>query len=68
MVFMLSLNFVDMRSEYVKVKKSVELAAINLGGVISDLDKFGTHESNQLIIKLVEYTNIVIHEEWSLLA
>jgi hypothetical protein len=68
LVFMLSLNFVDIRSEYVKVEKSVELAAINLGGVISDLDKFGTHESNQLIIKLVEYTNIVIHEEWSLLA
>jgi hypothetical protein len=68
LVFMLSLTFVDMRSEYVQVEKSVELAAGNLGGVFADLEKFGTHESNQLIIKLVEYTNIVIHEEWSLLA
>jgi hypothetical protein len=68
LIFMLSLNFVDMRSEYVQVENSVKLAAGNLGDVFADLEKFGTHESNQLIINLVEYTNIVIHEEWSLLA
>jgi hypothetical protein len=68
LIFMLSLNFVDMRSEYVQVENSVELEALNLGDIFSDLEKFGTNESNQLFIKLVEYTNIAINEELSLLA
>jgi len=68
LIFMLSLNFVDMRSEYVQVESSVKLEAGRLGDVFGDLEKFGTHKTNQLINKLLEYTNIVIHEEWPLLA
>jgi len=67
LIFMLSLNFVDMRSEYVQVENSVKQEALNLGDIFTDLEKFGTNESNQLFIKLVEFTNITIHEELPLL-
>jgi hypothetical protein len=65
---MLSMNFVDTRSEYVKIQSSVELEAKEIEELKNDLERFGTDEAEQLVVSLFEYTNHVIEEEWPQLA
>jgi len=65
---MLSLSFIETRSEYVKIQNSVELEEKEITELGRDLVRLGSNDSKQLLSKLIEYTKTVISEEWSELA
>lgn len=65
---MLSMNFANVRAEYVKIQDSVELEAKEIGELDSDFKRFGSGDAVRLQNKLLEYLNVVIDDEWPRLA
>ena len=64
---LLSLTFVDVRSDMTKLRNSIELEAAQIVDIYNDLNLYGTPEANALQLKVVEYTQVLIDDEWSLL-
>ena len=65
---MLSLNFANVRLEFVKIQDSVEQEAEEIGELAGDFKRFGSEAATILHEKLIDYVKIVINEEWPQLA
>ena len=65
---MLSLNFSNVRSEYVKIQDSVEKEAKDVSELVNDFRRFGSDGAIILQDKLLEYLKVVINDEWPRLA
>ena len=65
---MLSMNFANVRTEYVKIQDSVELEAKEISELVYDFDRFGSGDATTLQDKLLECLEIVINDEWPRLA
>jgi hypothetical protein len=65
---MLSINFANVRTAYVKIQDSVELEAKEIGELASDFKRFGSGDAAKLREKLLEYLKVVIDDEWPRLA
>jgi len=65
---MLSMNFANVRTEFVKIQDSVELEAKEIGELASDFKRFGSVDAAKLHSKLLTYVRVVIEDEWPRLA
>lgn len=65
---MLSMNFTNVRSEYVKIQDSVELEAKEAGELVHDFKRFNSDAATKLQNELLEYIKVVINDEWPRLA
>lgn len=65
---LLSLTFVDVRADLTRLRNSIELEAAQIVDIYNDLGQFGTPEAETLQVKIVEYTQALINDEWAKLA
>lgn len=65
LALLLSLTFIKVRSELIKLRDTVDLEAAQIADIYNDLGRYESPEATAIQHKIVEYTHALINDEWS---